>query len=133
MLHDAGELSHVYAPGIAWHHAIDSLAPRVTHPRSVAMPRRFTAAVFVFSVALSALASAADPWEVYEPWPFDAAEAHKRQADTAKAIGQPAEFKLFVNGKEGPTLNFRLIPAGKFLRGSPKTENGHEGDETLRP
>ena len=34
-------------------------------------------------------------------------------------------------GENGPTLNFRLIPAGKFEMGSPKTESGHEDDEPL--
>ena len=45
---------------------------------------------------------------------------------------QPVELKIPVAGKEGPTLDWRLIPAGTFMRGSPTTEDGHEGDETLR-
>ena len=55
-------------------------------------------------------------------WPFDAAEALRRQADTAKALALPDPLKV-------GSLTFRLIPAGKFELGSPKTENGHEGDE----
>lgn len=67
-----------------------------------------------------------DAWKVYEAWPFDAADAARRQAETAKAMGLPDP--LIVG-----SLRFRLIPAGKFELGSPKTEPGHEGDETLKP
>lgn len=83
---------------------------------------------------LSALvpAAAPDAWQVYEGWPFDAQEAARRQAETAKAIGRPVDLKIPLTGKEGPTLDWRLIPAGTFMRGSPLTEPGHEGDETLR-
>jgi len=75
-------------------------------------------------VALAVLAQ--DNPRVYETWPFDAAEAAKRQTDTAKAMAIPETLKVGA-------LTFRLIPAGKFELGSPKTEPGHEGDETLRP
>ena len=68
-----------------------------------------------------------DPaWKVYDAWPFDAAEAARRQAETAKALTAPETLKI-------GSLTFRLIPAGKFELGSPKSEPGHEGDETLRP
>lgn len=30
-------------------------------------------------------------------------------------------------------MRWQLIPAGRFMMGSPATENGHEGDERLRP
>jgi len=66
-----------------------------------------------------------DAWKVYEGWPFDAAEAARRQAETAQAMAIPDTLKI-------GTITFRLIPAGKFELGSPKTESGHEGDETLR-
>lgn len=75
-------------------------------------------------LALAVLAQ--DKPQVYETWPFDAAEAAKRQADTAKVMAIPDTLKVGA-------LNFRLIPAGKFELGSPKTEPGHEGDETLKP
>lgn len=74
----------------------------------------------------------AAPPGVYDGWPFGAQEAVRRQAETAKALNQPVDLKIPLAAKDGPTLDFRLIPAGKFMRGSPKTENGHEGDETLR-
>jgi hypothetical protein len=68
-----------------------------------------------------------DPaWKVYDAWPFDSAEAARRQAETAKAMNLSETLKV-------GSIPFRLIPAGKFERGSPKTEPGHEGDETLRP
>jgi formylglycine-generating enzyme required for sulfatase activity len=95
----------------------------------------FFLAALAFGGFLASWTAAAEPnaWEVYEPWPFSAEEAVRRQTETAKALKLPVELKVPVSGKEGPTLNWRLIPAGKYLRGSPKTENGHEGDETLRP
>jgi formylglycine-generating enzyme required for sulfatase activity len=78
------------------------------------------------------LAAPPEAWQVYAGWPFDAAEAARRQAETAKALNQPVDLKIPLAGKDAPTLDWHLIPAGKFMRGSPKTENGHEGDETLR-
>ena len=33
----------------------------------------------------------AGPWEVYTKWPFDSAEAKRRQTETAKALGVPVE------------------------------------------
>jgi hypothetical protein len=85
-------------------------------------------------VALSLLAVAAqDPaGQVYDAWPFDAAEAARRQTETAKAIGAADPLKIPL-GDSGPSLTFRLIPAGKFELGSPDSEPGHEGDERLRP
>jgi hypothetical protein len=77
------------------------------------------------------LTAAPDAWQVYEGWPFDAPEALRRQAETAKALGQPVELKIPLADKDGPALNWRLIPAGKYMMGSPATEPGHEGDETL--
>jgi len=74
--------------------------------------------------ALSLLAQ--EKPQVYEAWPFDAAEAARRQAETVRATGDADPLKI-------GSLTFRLIPAGKFEQGSPETENGHEGDETLRP
>lgn len=68
-----------------------------------------------------------DPkWTVYEAWPFDGTEAKRRQEETAKAMAIPDSVKI-------GSLTFRLIPAGKFELGSPKTEPGHEGDENLKP
>jgi formylglycine-generating enzyme required for sulfatase activity len=67
-----------------------------------------------------------DPWKVYEGWPFDAAEAARRQAETAKAMEAADSLKIGA-------LTFRLIPAGKFELGSPDAEKGHEGDERLKP
>jgi formylglycine-generating enzyme required for sulfatase activity len=73
-----------------------------------------------FLLCLPALAQDRDAW------PFDAAEAARRQEETSKALNLPATLKV-------SSLTFRLIPAGKFEMGSPKTEPGHEGDETLKP
>lgn len=68
--------------------------------------------------------------KVYSQWPFSSDEAQRRQKETAEAIGQPVELPLAL-GKEGPTIVWRLIPAGKFIMGSPASEPGHEGDEEL--
>jgi hypothetical protein len=73
------------------------------------------------------------PARVYEAWPFDAAEAVKRQNETAKTLGLADPLNLPVPGAKGLVVKFRLIPAGKFMMGSPTTEPGHEGDERLHP
>jgi formylglycine-generating enzyme required for sulfatase activity len=87
------------------------------------------------TLLLLALAAGGDDpaWKVYETWPFDAAEAARRQAETAQAIKSPDALKIPIEGDQGPTLNFRLIPAGNFEMGSPPAEPGHEGDERLHP
>jgi formylglycine-generating enzyme required for sulfatase activity len=84
-------------------------------------------AQFIFgSLALGAEKAAT----VYVEWPFNSAEAQRRQKATSEAINQPVELRTAM-GKEGPEIAWRLIPAGKFMMGSPATEPGHEGDERL--
>jgi formylglycine-generating enzyme required for sulfatase activity len=72
------------------------------------------------------------PAPVYEGWPFDAAEAARRQTETSQITKQPVTRLTPLAGKDGPALKWVLIPAGKFMMGSPATEPGHEGDERLR-
>lgn len=85
-------------------------------------------AVSLFSPATPASADDAKA-KVYADWPFDAAEADRRQKETAEAIKQPVALETPVGKENGPTIAWRLIPAGKFMMGSPATEPGHEGDE----
>jgi formylglycine-generating enzyme required for sulfatase activity len=64
-------------------------------------------------------------------WPFDAAEAERRQKEAALTIKQPVAVTTSLPGKDGLVLTWRLIPAGQFMMGSPDSEPGHEGDERL--
>jgi formylglycine-generating enzyme required for sulfatase activity len=57
----------------------------------------------------------AGKWRVYTEWPFDAAEARRRQGETAKALGVPVEKSVDLGG--GVKLDLVLIPAGEFLMG----------------
>jgi formylglycine-generating enzyme required for sulfatase activity len=68
---------------------------------------------------------------IYGNWPFDAKEAARRQTQTAEAIEQPVVLRTPLTGENGvaATVTWRLIPAGKFMMGSPDKEPGHEGDE----
>ena len=66
------------------------------------------------------LAASMTSTEVYKGWPFDAKEAEVRQAATAKALGVPT--RLTVDLGNGVPLKLILIPAGKFMMGSPTTE-----------
>jgi formylglycine-generating enzyme required for sulfatase activity len=52
---------------------------------------------------------------VYEAWPFDGAEAKRRQQETAKALGVPVEKTVDLGG--GVKLELVLIPAGEFMMG----------------
>jgi formylglycine-generating enzyme required for sulfatase activity len=58
-------------------------------------------------------------FKVYTAWPFHAAEATRRQDETARALGVPVEQSLDLPG--GVKMTFVLIPAGEFLMGSPAT------------
>ena len=59
----------------------------------------------------------------FTKWPFNAAEARRRQEETAKAIGQPVEFINNIG------MKFRLIPAGEFMMGSPEGEEDRDANE----
>ncbi|MBM4035674.1 MAG: DUF1080 domain-containing protein, partial [Planctomycetes bacterium] len=69
--------------------------------------------------ALRARAGKAAEPIVYTEWPFDAAEAKRRQAESAKALGVPIEQDVDLGN--GVKMSFVLIPAGEFLMGSPAT------------
>jgi formylglycine-generating enzyme required for sulfatase activity len=71
--------------------------------------------------------AASRPATVYEQWPFDSAEAIRRQAETAKALGIPQETSILFDGRAA--MKLRLIPAGTFMMGSPETETGRFEDE----
>jgi len=58
-------------------------------------------------------------WVVYKDWPFDAAEAVRRQKATAKALGVKVEEDIDLG--KGVKMAFVLISAGEFLMGSPPT------------
>ena len=67
--------------------------------------------------------------KVYTRWPFDAAEAKRRQREAARALGVPVEkdFEL----ARGVKITMILIPAGEFMMGSPEGEKEREDDERL--
>src|ERR1039457_2014003 len=93
--------------------------------------RMRTQIVVVLILASVAVGMSAATGQVYDAWPFDAEEAGKRQAATAKAIGAADPLKAALT--KGQALNFRLVLAGTFHMGSPTPEPGHEPDEPLHP
>jgi len=54
--------------------------------------------------------------KVYAGWPFDSAEARRRQRETARALGVPVEKTVDLGG--GVKMEFVLVPAGEFVMGS---------------
>lgn len=66
-----------------------------------------------------------------DAWPFNAAEAVRRQEAAALAIGMPVVLETPLAADV--IIRWRLIPAGCFMLGSKESESGHEKDETLRP
>jgi len=62
-------------------------------------------------------------WKVYTQWPFDAAEAKRRQEETAKALGVPVEQDIDLG--KGVKLTMVLIPAGEFMMGEDDAKGYH--------
>ena len=60
-------------------------------------------------------------------WPFDAAEAARRQRGTAEILGLPVEKAMDLGN--GVKLELVLVPAGEFEMGSPEGEKGRDSDE----
>jgi formylglycine-generating enzyme required for sulfatase activity len=65
--------------------------------------------------------------EVYSNWPFDAKEASRRQAETAVALGVPKGVSLDLG--KNVMLKLVLVPAGRFVMGSPATEKNRQDNE----
>ena len=59
-------------------------------------------------------------FRIYREWPFDAAEAKRRQQETAKALGIPVEKTIGL--PHDVEMTFVLIPAGEFEMGSSDAE-----------
>ncbi len=96
-------------------------------------------AMAAFTLASATCADAAEaakpkkPWEpefeIYEKWPFDAKEARRRQAETARTLRVPVEKTIMLPGNV--PMQFILIPAGEFVMGTPETEPMRHGEEKL--
>ena len=63
----------------------------------------------------------------YSQWPFDAAEASRRRSQAAQVLGVEVELTLDLGG--GAAMKLALIPAGRFVMGSPIGEADRGGDE----
>jgi formylglycine-generating enzyme required for sulfatase activity len=63
---------------------------------------------------------ASKAFQVYSAWPFDAAEAARRQNETAKAMG--VQKQVSVRLGDDVSIKFILIPAGRFMMGSPGSQ-----------
>ena len=94
-------------------------------PRGGARP--ILGSAVMLALLLSLHVAAAAP-AVYTAWPFDAAEAQRRQAETAQALGVPVQRTVDLPG--GGKLTLVLIPAGQFLMGAPAAESRLDPDES---
>lgn len=70
----------------------------------------------VVEIPQAAQAGRQGGWPLYSRWPFDSAEAMRRQDETAKALGLEKVFTLRL--ADGAKMRLVLIPAGKFTMGS---------------
>ncbi len=73
-------------------------------------------AIILSSVTAGAAEDTRGQPEVYTQWPFDAAQAKRRQQETAQALGTEVEHEVAL--ERGVKMILALIPAGEFLMGS---------------
>jgi len=64
---------------------------------------------------------------LYTGWPFKESDAIQRRVDTSRATGLALNQVIALPGNE--RIELTLLPAGKFVMGSPHDEPGHEKDE----
>lgn len=64
---------------------------------------------------------------IHTGWPFGEEEAMRRQDETANLTGYPRTLEVPL--AEGVAMTFRLIPAGEFMMGSPRSEEYRRPDE----
>ena len=82
----------------------------------------FIACAILLATGAQAAETTSRPWTVYEAWPFNTAEAKRRQEETAMALGIPVKKTITIgtNTSGKPvTVDFMLIPAGTFVIGTP--------------
>jgi len=60
----------------------------------------FIACAIILATSAQAEESTSHPWTVYEAWPFDTAEAKRRQVETAKALGVPVKKTVTVGKRD---------------------------------
>jgi len=96
--------------------------------RGVAVVVTFTLLFAFVADGWAADAPAAPKSTAYKAWPFNSAEAVRRQTETATALGVPVRKEVDLG--DGVKLTLVLIPAGEFVMGSPAEEKGRYNDET---
>ena len=79
--------------------------------------------------ASSEVADTPDESALYTEWPFDTAEARRRQQETADRLDVPKDLTLDCGN--GVEMTLMLIPAGEFEMGSLSSEEGREREERL--
>jgi formylglycine-generating enzyme required for sulfatase activity/predicted Ser/Thr protein kinase len=109
------------APGSVW----ACTRPRVRRRALWAALLLFALGISVGLWALIRPGGSSEPAPPVAPgWPFDAAEAKRRQQAAADALGVKVEQE--VNLGNGVKMTFVLIPAGEFLMGSPPTTSSEQ-------
>ena len=102
--------------------------PRVAPPPPVPEPEKPPSSTPSVTAPQPSSVAAPPPLSVYQQWPFDAAEAKRRQEETARALKAPVEKAVDLGN--GVKLDLVLVPAGKFQMGSPVTEADRYDNET---
>lgn len=111
--------------------AVPPVSSKELQPKAAALPAKAekSSSALPTTMVTPQGAALAVKWKhrLYQDWPWRDSDAKQKVAETAHATGLPEKKSIVLPGSL--ELEFALLPAAKFIMGSPHDEEGREKDE----